>query len=136
VILAICHLIHFGVQASFGVYFAAATFFNLRSLGGIVEGAHDIIISVDEEFLFTFEDNFAASVLGKEDGVSNLNVNGTNASVLHNLARTDGNDLTEVKDFTLVSGSEDDSTLGLGDGFSLLDNYTVEEGLEGLEGEH
>ena len=106
-----------------------------RSLRWVVERSHDVIIAVDEKLFVLSESDFAATVLGEKDSLANLDQSGTEGSIFESLAGSDSHDSAEVE-LGLVLGGEDDATLGLGDGFGLLDDDTVEEGSQSSEREH
>ena len=78
-----------------------------------MQGTHDVIIAVNEEFFLIGEGNFAAAVLGKEHRVTDLNHGFTQGAILHRLTGTACDHCTEIEAF-LVLGGEDDATLGLG----------------------
>ena len=107
----------------------------LYSLSWVVEGSHNIIVSVDKQFLFVGKDKLASAILWEKDSVSDLNHRGTDGSVLHGFSWSARNDDTLVE-FLFLSGCEDDSSLGLGDGLCLSDNNAVEEWSESFEREH
>ena len=107
-----------------------------RSLGGIVEGAEDVIVSVDEKFLLVSEGDFAAAVLGEEHSVANLHEGCTDRAVLERLAGSSSNDSAEVELLVALAGGEDNAGLGFGLSHSLLDDDTVEEGAKSSEREH
>jgi len=107
----------------------------VRSLGGLVKGSHDVVVSVNEKLNVLLHGDLGTSVLGEEDGVANLNVDGAELSVVEDLARSGGNNDTVARSVSLTAG-EDNSGLGLGFGDGFLDHNTVEKRLEGLEGEH
>jgi hypothetical protein len=100
-----------------------------------VEGAHDVVVSVDEELGVALHGDLGTAVLGEEHGLANLDVGGAELSVIEDLAGSNGNNHAVVELIGLARG-EDDASLGLGLGGGLLDHDTVEEGLEGLEREH
>ena len=100
-----------------------------------MEGAHNVIISVDVHFLVISEGDLAATVLGEEDGVANSDHGGSEGAGLHGLAGADGEDLTEVKELILLL-AEDDAGFGLGNGFGLTHNNSVQERSEGFESDH
>jgi hypothetical protein len=100
-----------------------------------VEGAHDVLVSVEEELGVAFHGDLSTAVLGEEHGVADLHVGGAELSVVEDLAGSDGDDNAVVELVGLAAG-EDDAGLGLGLGGGLLDHNTVEEGLKGLESEH
>ena len=105
------------------------------SLGWVMKGAHDIIVSVDEQIFIIGESDFAATILGEEHGVANLDESFADAAIFHGLSRSTCDNSSKVKSFFFTTG-EDDTTLGFGEGFGLLDNDTVEERSESFEREH
>lgn len=107
-----------------------------KSLGGVVEGAHDVVVAVDVDLVVAVEGDLAATVLGEEDDVADLDGHLTEDSVLHNAAGTDSDDGALVELLTLVGVGQDDTGLGLGLSDDFLDHNTVGKGLEGLEREH
>ena len=106
------------------------------SLGRVVKGAHNVFISVDEELLLALKDDLAASVLWQKYSVANFNVHGTDRTILENFAGSNCDYFTVSEMFVFLAGGKDDSALSLGEGLGLLDDYTIEEGFEGLECEH
>jgi hypothetical protein len=98
----------------------------------VVEGSHDVVITVDEDLTLTSEHDLGTSVLGEEDGIAFLDEGSAERSVLEGLAGSNRDNGSEVK-LLFGSGGEDDSTLGLGDDIGLLDNDSVEEGTESSE---
>ena len=54
----------------------------IRSLGWIMQSSHNIIVSVDKQFLLIMQDNFASTIFGKEDSVTNTDQWFANVSVI------------------------------------------------------
>ena len=101
-----------------------------------MEGADDVVVTVDVELVFAFEDNLAATVLREQHNIANLDRDFTDFTVLLNAAGTDSEYGAMVELVALVGGGEDDTRLGLGLSDDFLDDDAVSEGLEGLEREH
>ena len=101
-----------------------------------MESADDVVVTVDVELVFTFEDNLAATVLREQHNIANLDRDFTDFTVLLNAAGTDSEDGAMVELVALVGGGEDDTGLGLGLSDDFLDDDAVGKGLEGLEREH
>ena len=100
-----------------------------------MEGSHNVIISVDVNLLFISESDLAATVLGEEDSVSNGDHSGSEGAGFHGLAGADSEDFTVVK-HNIGFLAENDTRLGLGNGFCLFDDDSVQERSEGFEGDH
>ena len=100
-----------------------------------MEGAHNVIITVEEVFLVVTEGNLAAAVLGEEHSLALLHGAWANLTVVQSLARSNSDDDTEIELFLLALG-EEDTALGLGEGLGLLDEDAVHEGTQLLECDH
>jgi hypothetical protein len=100
-----------------------------------VEGSKDVIVAVDEEFLLVGQNHLAATVLGKEHRVSHLHQVRACCPIIHGLAWPDGDDSAEVE-LLLLAGSENDTSLGLGESLGLLDDDAIEHGSDGFECKH
>ena len=100
-----------------------------------MQGSHDVIIAVNEEFFIVGEGDLAAAVLGKEHCVTDLDHGFTHGAILECLAGADRDHRAEVEAF-LVLGREDDATLGLGKCFGLPNDDTIKQGSEGSKREH
>ncbi len=101
-----------------------------------MECSHNIIVSVNEDFLFVGKDNFAATVFWKKDSVSNLHHEWSHSSVLKSFSWSDSQDCSLIELISLASRSKDNSSLGLGESFCLSDDNTIEKWSEGFEREH
>ena len=100
---------------------------NLRSksLGWVVECAHNVVVAVDVKLTIALESHFTATVFRKEDNIADFNVDGAELTVVKNATRTNSNDCALVKLLTLLCASKDDSTLCLCFGDDFFDNDTV-----------
>ncbi len=73
-----------------------------KSLGWVVESSHNVIVAVDVELDIALESDFAATVLGKEDNIADLDVDGADLTVVEDATWTNSNDCALVKLFTLL----------------------------------
>ncbi len=105
------------------------------SLGGIVKGAHEVIVSVEEVLLVVTEGDLAAAVLGEEHGLALLDGAGAELAVVEGAAGADSDHNAEVQLVLLTLGQED-ATLGLGKGLGLLNEDAVHQGTQLLECDH
>ena len=101
-----------------------------------MEGAHDVIVSINEQFLVVSKGHSAATVLGEKHSVANLYKHLADAAIFHWLSGPASNDGAEVELVLGLATSEDDASLSLGEGFSLFDDDAVEQGSESFEREH
>ena len=101
-----------------------------------MQGAHNVIISVDEELLFVGEGHFAATVLREQYSVADTDEGLAQTAVLESLARSACNDRAEVQFLVRLARGQDDAGFCLGLGCGLLDDDAVEEGSESSEREH
>ena len=106
------------------------------SLGGLVEGAHDVFIAVDVELVLIGEGDLRAAILGQQHRIAHLHGDRLHGSVLSPAAGTHSHDGALVELFALGGGGEDDAGLGLGLRDDLLDHDAVRQRLERLEREH
>ena len=107
------------------------------SLGGVGEDAHDVVVAVQEKFsVSAAKFDLAATILGQENSVANLDSAGAKSAILEGSAGADSHDSAPVELLTLLGGGEDDAGLGLGLLDGLLDEDAVEHGLDSLEGKH
>ena len=105
------------------------------SLRRVMEGSHDVVVAVDEKFLFVGESHLGTAVFGKENLIADLDESLANGTVLLVSAGADSNDCAKVEAFFFARG-ENNTTLGLGDGLSFLDNNSVEQGSHSSECKH
>ena len=115
--------------------YSLATCHLASSLGRVVESSHDVVVAVDEKFLFVGENHLGATVLGKENLVANFDERLANGTVFLVSAGTHSDNCAEIETF-LFSGGKNDAALGLGDGFGFLDNDAVEQGSHSSECKH
>ena len=101
-----------------------------------MKGAHDVIVSINEQFLVISKGHSAATVLGEKHRVANFDEHLADAAIFHWLSGAASNDGTEVELILRFATSEDDASLSLGEGFSLFDDDAVEQGSESFEREH
>lgn len=113
----------------------APDFYRAFSLGWVVEGADDVVVSVDVELLLVSEGNLGATVFWKEDDIADLDANLTDSAVFELLAGSNCNYGALVKLFALAGG-QDDSCLCFSHSFGLLDHDSVKHWLEGFVSKH
>ena len=94
-----------------------------------MEGAHDVVVTVDVDLIVASESHLAATVFWEEHNVANVDVDFLEGSVFHHATGTNCNDGALVKLVTLAGGGEDNTRLGLGLLDDLLDHNTVAKGL-------
>ena len=79
----------------------------LYSFGWVVEGSHNIVISVDKQLLFVGKNDLASTILWQKNGVSDLDHCFTDSSVLKCFSWSNGEDDTLVE-FLFLSRCEKD----------------------------
>ena len=110
--------------------------FDYCSLGGLAEGSHEVIVSVEEVIDVVAEGDLGTAVLGEEHGVALLDGDGAELAVVEGAAGADSDDDAEVELLTLAAFGEEDTALGLGKGLGLLDEDAVHQGSKLLECDH
>lgn len=108
---------------------------NSRSLGGLVESAHEIVIAVKVVLLVVAQGYLAAAVLGEEHCVALLDGDRLELAIVKGAAGPHGDDRAEVELLGLALRQQD-TTLGLREGLTLLDKHTVHQRTQLLEGNH
>jgi len=119
----------------FSIFLLSAALTTVCSLGGVVERAHDVVVTVDVKLLLVGQDHLAATVLRKEYSVADLDHDWSRLAVIEGLAWANSDDCADVELLLLARG-KDDATLGLRQCLSLLDDYAVEQWSDCLECEH
>ena len=91
-----------------------------------MEGAHNVIITVNEEFSVASEDDLWSTILGEEYLISNVDHDWSDATVFIAFAGANSHDSAIVKLLLGLAG-EDDATLSLGDHVGFLVGATVQK---------
>ena len=107
----------------------------MASLAGVVKGAHEVVVTVEEVILVVTEGHLVAAVLGEEHSITLFHGDGAELPIVQSFPGANSDDNTEVELFLLVL-REEDATLGLGQGLGLLDEDAVHQGTQLLECDH
>lgn len=100
-----------------------------------MEGAHDIVVAVEEEFGIACKCDFGTTKFWQKHGVTDFDGNWTQISLFGLPAGASCHNNTVVKLVSLGTG-EDDSCLGLSLSCGLLHHNAIEQRLQSLECEH
>ena len=92
-----------------------------------MKGAHKVVITVKIVFLVVTKSNLAAAVLREKHSLALFHGACTELTIIESFAWANSDHNTEVKLLLLALG-EEDATLGLGEGLSLLDEDAVHQG--------
>jgi hypothetical protein len=68
-----------------------------------VESTHNVLVSVNEEFLLSFEHNFASTILWQQYSVTNFHSHCSELTIVKNFARSNCDDLAEIKLIVFLS---------------------------------
>jgi hypothetical protein len=68
-----------------------------KSLCGLVEGSHKVVVTVEEVLLIVSKGDLAATIFRKEDDVAFFDSDGLELPVIKSAARADSDDSSEVQ---------------------------------------
>ena len=105
------------------------------SLSGIVKRTHNIVIPVNEDFLFICQDNFASAILGQKHCVTNVHHCFTNSSIFKGFAWSHSQDRSLVQ-FLFLARCKNNSALCFGNCLGLSHDYAIQKGSQCFEREH